>query len=495
MNETYASHSEACGSRTSCGDAWDFHGCRKPIAVSSESYLNRFWGCGPDEAPWLLPRIPRQMFRSIFNWRLRTPFYYGWLVLAISSMATFAASGLTQVVLGGIQVYITDETGWDEGSLAFAATLGTWASGLLAPIIGRLADRFGPRWLMPFGLIVAGAAFFMISGADSVWQFYAGYVVGRAVSNPVLVGLVPRTAAVNFFRRRRNMALAMVSTFRPIAGAINIQIISLIAVHQGYRAAYRYLGVLSLILVLPVMLFMRRRPEDIGLLPDGASAEQAQAATGSGRPQGLGQEFSWTAKEAVRTRAFWLLVTIACLGTLASSATGFSLVPYLVEDAGLSTAEAAGVLSLGTFLAVANMFWGYLADHITPRRCLLMMMVGAGGMTAFLLSVDSLAAALGFAMVWGVFSGGLGSLENMVLAQYFGRNSYGTILGVFSPLQMVALGLGPALASTVRAATGDYYALYVAMLVSYFLSAVLMFIARPPQRPVREDAEVGSPAG
>ena len=151
------------------------------------------------------------MVRSVFNWRLRTPFYYGWLVLGITALATFAASGLTQVVLGGVQVYITDESGWDEGSLAYAASIGTWTSGMIAPLIGRLADRFGPRWLMPFGLLVASVAFFVIAGSNAVWQFYGGYVIGRAVSNPVLVGLVPRTAAVNFFRKRRNMALALVS--------------------------------------------------------------------------------------------------------------------------------------------------------------------------------------------------------------------------------------------------------------------------------------------
>ena len=429
------------------------------------------------------------MLQRFFNWRLRTPFYYGWLVLAISFVATFAASGLTQVVLGGVQVYITDESGWDEGSLAFAASLGTWMSGMIAPLIGRLADRYGPRWLMPLGLIVAGISFFVIAGSSSVWQFYGGYVIGRAVSNPVLVGLVPRTAAVNFFRRRRNMALALVSTFRPIAGAINIQIISLIAARQGWRMAYRYLGVLSLVLILPVMLFVRRRPEDIGLLPDGVSPEQAGASVGGARPPAMAPEFSWTAKEALRTRAFWLLLTITALGTLASSATGFSLVPFLVQDAGLSTAAAAGVLSLGTFLAVANLFWGYLADRITPRRCLMIMMVGAGGMMPLLLTVDSVGEALIFAVVWGIFSGGLGSLENMVLAEYFGRASYGTILGVFSPLQMIALGLGPVLASTVRALAGEFYPLYVAMGVAYFAAAVLMYLARPPRLPIREPAE------
>ena len=427
------------------------------------------------------------MFQSVINWRLRTPFYYGWLVLAISAVATFAASGLTQVVLGGVQVYITDESGWDDGSLAFAATLGTWLSGAIAPIIGRLADRFGPRWLMPLGLIVAGIAFFVIAGSDSVWQFYAGYVIGRAVSNPVLVGLVPRTAAVNFFRRRRNIALAMVSTFRPISGAINIQIIALIAAHQGWRAAYRYLGVMSLILILPVILFVRRTPEDIGLLPDGVNPATDEPTASSSRPRILISEFSWTAKEAVRTGAFWLLLTITALGTLASSAVGFSLVPFLVQDGGLSIQASAGVLSLGTFLAVANIFWGYLADRITPRRCLILMMIGAGLMMVFLLTVDSVGEALIFAVVWGVFSGGLGSLENMVLAGYFGRGSYGTILGVFSPLQMVALGLGPGLASVARTLAGDFYPLYVAMGAAYFISAVLMYIAKPPRRPARAE--------
>ena len=427
------------------------------------------------------------MFQSVINWRLRTPFYYGWLVLAISAVATFAASGLTQVVLGGVQVYITDESGWDDGSLAFAATLGTWLSGAIAPIIGRLADRFGPRWLMPLGLIVAGIAFFVIAGSDSVWQFYAGYVIGRAVSNPVLVGLVPRTAAVNFFRRRRNIALAMVSTFRPISGAINIQIIALIAAHQGWRAAYRYLGVMSLILILPVILFVRRTPEDIGLLPDGVNPATDEPTASSSRPRILISEFSWTAKEAVRTGAFWLLLTITALGTLASSAVGFSLVPFLVQDGGLSIQASAGVLSLGTFLAVANIFWGYLADRITPRRCLILMMIGAGLMMVFLLTVDSVGEALIFAVVWGVFSGGLGSLENMVLAGYFGRGSYGTILGVFSPLQMVALGLGPGLASVARTLAGDFYPLYVAMGAAYFISAVLMYIAKSPRRPARAE--------
>ena len=423
------------------------------------------------------------MLDPLLNWRLRTPFYYGWLILGMSSMATFAATGVSQVVLGGIQVYITDDTGWDPSTLSYAATAGTWLSGLIAPLIGRLADRYGPRWLMSSGLLVAGVSFLLLSGVNSVWQFYAAYIVARAVSNPVLIGLVPRTAAVNFFRRRRNIALAMVSTFRPIAGAINIQLFALIALSQSWREGFRYLGIFSLALIIPVILLMRRRPEDIGLQPDGGAAPAATGASGgSGRTTPAPSEASWTVKEAARTRTYWLIVATACVGTLASSSVGFSMVPYLVEGAGLSVAAAAGVLSFGTVLSIANVGWGVLSDRFTPRRCLMVTMVGSGALLAYLTMVDSLAEALVFALVWGIFSGAVGTMENMMLAQYYGRESYGSLLGIFSPFQTAALGLGPSMASVVRGLAGSYTMLYSVMVAAYVLSAMLLYLARAPER-------------
>lgn len=425
--------------------------------------------------------MPGLVFERLSGWRWRTPFYYGWLVLGMASLATFAATGVSQVVLGGIQVYVVEDTGWGAGTLSYAATAGTWCSGLIAPLIGRLADRYGPRWLMPAGLVVAGVCFWVLSGVGSVWQFYGAYVVARAVSNPVLIGLVPRTAAVNFFRRRRNIALAMVSTFRPMAGAINIQLFALIAGSRSWRDGFRYLGWFSFALVIPVALLMRRRPEDIGLLPDGAAADGARAASGRGAAVAVA-EVSWTVGEALRTRAFWLIVATASVGTLASSSVGFSLVPYLVEEAGLSVTAAAGALSLGTALSIANVGWGYLSDKFTPRRCLMVTMGGSGALLGYLTLVDSLAGALGFALVWGAFSGAVGSMENMMLAQYYGRDSYGSLLGMFAPFQTAALGLGPTLASLLREFSGGYVALYLAMVGAYLVSGGLLYLARAPRR-------------
>ena len=425
------------------------------------------------------------------EWYPPIPFYYGWFVLGLAGCATFAATGSSQVVLGGVQDFIIEDMGWSRSTLAFAATAGTWTSGLITPIVGNLADRYGPRGLMPIGLLIAGTAFFLLSGIDSVTQYYVAYIMGRAISNPVLIGVVPRTVAVNFFRRRRNIVLAISSTIRPVSGAINIMLFSLVASYSGWRVAYRYLGILCVALVVPLMWLLRRRPEDIGLLPDGIDAIDVQktesdTATVDDKSILSEPEFSWTVREAFKTRALWCIVITSAIGTVASYSVGFGLKPYLIES-GISQTQAAAVLSLGTVLALGNVIWGVMADRITPRKCLIVATVIAAVMDVFLITVDSLPSAYLFAVIWGLSSGSVGSLEHMMIAQYYGRDSYGSILGSFGPLQTMALGLGPGLGAVIRDITGSYDLLYVSMAGLYLIGTVLILLAIPPARPYRSE--------
>ena len=147
---------------------------------------------------------------------------------------------------------------------------------------------------------------------------------------------------------------------------------------------------------------------------------------------------------------------------------------------------------MGTVLSIANVGWGYLSDKFTPRRCLMATMVGSGVLLAYLTMVDSLAEALVFALVWGVFSGAVGSMENMMLAQYYGRDSYGSLLGTFAPFQTAALGLGPSLASLLRSVSGTYTLMFVVMVVAYLTSAGLLYLARPPARARIADSAASS---
>ena len=441
-------------------------------------------------------------FSTLLNWRPRTPFYYGWLVLGLSGAGAFVATAIAGVVLGGVQSYIVDDTGWSRTSIGLAAGIGVWMSGLFAPFAGRLADRYGPRWLMPIGVVVLGLSMFAIGGASTAWQFFLAAVIGRTISQPFLIGVVPRTMAVNFFNRRRNIALAITGIYRPISGALIIQAFTVFAVFADWRTAFRYLGFVSLVLAVPMLLIMRRRPEDIGLLPDGRSrslASTAQATSAAGgqasksQPRGTVAEISWSAREALRTQAFWVLAVVTFLEVGATSGLGFSLVPYLKEFAGLTTPQAAGVLSISTFLALSSLLWGQLASRLTARWCIVGALFLSAVAALALLRVESLPAAYVFGVLWGLFHSGLEVLRYIFMADYYGRDSYGAIAGTMRPFEAGGLGVGQLVGPLIYDFTGSYTLLILSSSTLLLASAALMLLAR---RPVMQDArQIPSPSG
>ena len=428
---------------------------------------------------------------ALLNRRPNTPFYYGWLVLGLSGIGAFVATAVAGVVLGGVQSYILEDTNWPRTSIGLASSCGVWMSGVFAPFAGRLADRYGPRWLMPVGVIVLGLFMVAIGGVHAAWQFFLAAVIGRAISQPFLIGVVPRTMAVNFFNRRRNIALAITGVYRPVSGALIIQAFSVITLLADWRMAFRLMGVFSLFLAIPMIIVMRRRPEDIGLLPDGARAPPATGPSdpvpagrgGHGAPRGtVAAEVSWTSREAMRSRAFWMVSMVAFLNVTGSSGLGFSLVPYLHEFAGLTTPQAAGVLSVSTFLALSSLVWGQVAGKLTPRWCIVGAMAVATLATLALLQVNSLAAAYAFGVFWGLFHSALEVLLYMVLADYFGRNSYGAIVGAMRPFEAGGLGLGQIVGPLVYDLTGSYTILILFSAAVQGMAMCLMLLARRPER-------------
>ena len=402
----------------------------------------------------------------------------------MAALGTYAATGVAQVVIGGIQNLIFDDLGWDRSTIAFAVTAGTWMSGLLAPVFGRLVDRHGPRRLMPPAALIAGVSFIALAGIRQVWHFYAAYIVARAIANPALVGVVPRTVAVNFFSRKRNLAIGLVSTFRPVSGAINIQIISIIAAASSWRVAYRLLGVFSILLVLPLFLVMRRRPEDIGLRPDGdespAPSPSTASASRSGGPEPSSGDGSWSAGEALATSAFWFIVAAEMLTILTSGTVGFQIVPFLV-DSGISQPVAVIALSLSSLLgALVNPGWGILADRYQPRLLATLATLVTMVTAAFFIPTAGSLGGFVVAIVWGIASGGLNVLGSMMLAQYFGRASYGTITGLTGPFQMAFLGLGPTFGALLYRATDGYSVIWFYALGAYAVATLLIFSARRP---------------
>ena len=144
-----------------------------------------------------------ELFKRMMSWTPKTPVYYGWIVISVGALGTYASSGSAQVTLAGIQTLLLDDTGWDRSTIALGITIGTWVAGLLTPIFGKLADTHGPRLAMPITSLIVGVCFYWIGEMSLIWHFYTAYIIARGLGNPVLIGVMPRTVAVNFFDQKR----------------------------------------------------------------------------------------------------------------------------------------------------------------------------------------------------------------------------------------------------------------------------------------------------
>lgn len=408
------------------------------------------------------------------------------------ALGAFVATSIAGVVLGGIQGFIFEDTGWSRSTIGMAAGTGVLASGLVAPFVGRLADRYGARWLIPSGTLILGVCLFSFIWIHSVWQFFVIAIFARAISQPLLIGIVPRTVAVNFFRRRRNLALALTGMFRPISGTINIQLFALAALAIGWRTTFQFLGIFSIILTVPMILIIRRQPEDIGLMPDGdRPREQEGANLDEGGAEGQSRqapraetapEDNWTPSDVFHTRPYWFIAVTTFLITMASTGIAFNIVPYFQETANLTSTQAVGVLSLSTSLALANLVWGYVSNRVNPRYSLMGVVVFMTGLIFFLLTIRSVYAAYIFGALWGIGNGALEVLIYMLLARYFGRASFGSITGALRPFEATGLGLGQIFGGLVYDFTGSYHGLFFESIGAYLLAMIFLFLAIQPVR-------------
>ena len=431
-----------------------------------------------------------ELFKKATSWTPKTTIYYGWIVIAVGALGTYASSGSAQVTLAGIQTLIFEDTGWDRSTIALGITIGTWVAGLLTPVFGKIADTHGPRLAMPLTSLIVGVCFYWIGGMSAIWHFYAAYIIARGLGNPVLIGVMPRTVAVNFFDRKRNLALGIVSMARPCFGAINVQLITFISTWSSWRTAYKLLGIYSILLTVPLSLFIRKDPESIGLLPDGEEPKLSnQESFIKSETVTDVDKHIWSAGDAAKTFTLWAIVSAEFLIILTSGTIGFQLVPYLHES-GLPISMAALAWTISTLLnAFSNPIWGFLSDIYSPRKLVLSAMPICLVVTSIFLLIDGGYPGFACVVIWGGATGGLNVLGGMIIANYFGRHSFGSISGIMGPFQIIGLGLGPIIGAIMYDATGGYMRLFEFAILAYLAATILFFFARPPKMKIFQSIE------
>ncbi|MBI4523051.1 MAG: MFS transporter, partial [Deltaproteobacteria bacterium] len=253
----------------------------------------------------------------------------------------------------------------------------------------------------------------------------------------------------------------------------------------GWRQTWAVFGVITLILLLgPAILFIRRSPEEMGLDPDGAlnTLSTRDPKLSAARLQALAADVPWSRAEAMRTRAFWLLVIT--YGITSVGIAGLNLHVFaFVSDIGYPAFLAASIMSVLAFTQlVSTMFWGFLAERIEIRKA---------GMVHFLIQAAGLALAIasrhlslvyaGF-FLYGIGLGGSFVLREVVWANYFGRLSLGTVRGVGVLLTYVFAATGAPFFGFLFDKTGSYFISFIAFIAALLLSAVLIMLAKPPRK-------------
>jgi MFS family permease len=309
----------------------------------------------------------------------------------------------------------------------------------------------------------------VLAAASSGWHVVLGYAVVMAIGGVALGELSADATVTRWFVRRRGRALAVATMGLSAAGIVIPLPLAYAIARLGWRGAWVAIAVGVLVLGTAAALAMRARPEDHGLVADGVAATAAGPL-----------EASLTARQALRTPAFWLLVVGTNLGGLALFGVNVHLYSYL-GDRGLPPATAAAVVTLLYVLhTAAKPLWGLVAERVHVRYCIAACYAGGGAGIVILLTSPSLAAVLAFTAVYGLTRGAQSFVTSLAWAEYFGRDAQGAIRGLAAPARFVAAAAGPVLGGWLYDATGSYEGALLAFALAFLLGGLVAATARAP---------------
>lgn len=408
--------------------------------------------------------------------------HYFWLIGFLAFALNVMEGASLNSVLSVFIKPMSEEFGWSRGTISGVATVGAFTSGLLGLAVGPLMDRRAVRLLTVLGVVVLGGSLVSLGFVNDVWSFYAVNSLAR-ISSLGVISVALTVVLSNWFVRRRGRAMGLNYLGSRIAGALLPLLALYFVSNQGWRTAWVVLGLMVLMLAIPVFFYFHHRPEDVGLLPDGASAQDPVALEASGRgARRLEPEPVWTLRSAARTPALWLLAIVSAQAYLGMGAYNMHQVPYMT-DVGIPPGQAVGSLTVSALSAGAGGFlFGALAERVHVRYALAAASGVAASSSIALLSVNSLATAYVAAVAVGLGIGSTVSLTRMVWAEYYGRQSVGAIQGLVMPVQMSGNALGPLIAGWAFDVSGSYAQVFALLGAASGLAAICALMAKPESR-------------
>ena len=412
----------------------------------------------------------------------RLPFFYGWVVVAVT-FVTMAIGVNARTAFSLLYPPILSEFGWERGVTAGAFSFGFVASAIVSPLIGKLMDRAGPRAVMELGVALMGGGMLLAPLTSAPWHLYVtlGVMVG---AGSVCLGYSGFSLFLpNWFVRRRGLAIGIAFAGVGIGSVTLLPWVQHMIEQGGWRTACTAMGLLILIALAPINLLLRKRPEDLGLQPDGDAASSASAGKAvSNVLDPVWASTEWTLARALRTARFWWIALGYFCGLYIWYAVQVHQTKFLL-DIGFSASLAVWALGMVSLLGIpGQILLGHLSDRIGREAIWAISCAGFAICFAALIGLryePSLFLVYLMVVTQGVMGYGLTSVMGAVVLEIFQGPHYGSIFGTLMLLALAGGAAGPWVTGLLFDLTGSYIIAFAIAIAVSGLSALAIWRASP----------------
>jgi len=398
----------------------------------------------------------------------RRKLYYGWVVVGTLATTETISWGILYYAFAAFLVPMQQELGWSTAALTGAYSLALLVSGLAAVPVGRWVDRHGPRLLMTLGSI--GGAILLLTWARvaSLPGFYLlwllmGLVLAATLYEPAF------TVVATWFHRLRGRALLLLTFVAGFASTIFLPVATALIEQLGWRQALVALAVFLAVTTIPAhALVLRRRPEDLGLLPDGERSREERHGDAHLAIEGV------SLRHALHEHGFWWLTAAFFFGTLASVAVAVHLIPFLLAEG-----YAPGFAAAATGLIGATQVAARVVVTLVGNRCPALPLTAAvfalqGVAVLVLLTWQQVTGVLLAVILLGAGRGAVTLMRASLVAERYGRAHYGAIGGALALFVSGAAALAPVGAGVAYQVAGGYPVVFAGLAGISGLAALFM---------------------
>ncbi len=385
---------------------------------------------------------------------MRRALFYGWVVVAVTAVVLLVTAGV-RAAPGAFLITMEQEPGWSTGALSFAIAIGLLTYGLSGPISGRLMAVIGIRGVTLLSVILTAGSLIVSAFAREIWQLAIFFGLLSGLSSGLVASILGPTVASRWFLKDRGLVTGILGASVSAGQLIFFPLLTGLAVGAGWRTGAIVLAGIALVLVVPVLLWLREDPADVGLVPYG-SVPGTTVEAARGPDPGI-------MRRAVRSSDFWFLAsTFFVCGATSNGLIGVHFISHAVEH-GFTAGVAAEALALmGLFNFVGTIASGWLTDRRDPRKLLLIYYGFRGVSLLFLPFVHDSMGILAFSILFGLDYIATVPPTVALVADAFGRQNVGIVYGWVFAAHQLGAAIAAFVAGVVRENVGDYAAAFVA---------------------------------